>query len=106
MMFFCQLAFASSYKEVQFVNRTGYTVSYLSCRDSESDREWGDGFAGSDGIENGASKTINYNAEMRYFDIKMVLADGREYVFPKCDFYEAWRITLSPQGDSFVVWKN
>ena len=89
---------AANWKNLEIVNNTGYTIEriYIGGGDCLGDNV----------LPNSSSHTIRYNADVRYWDITIVLRGGSSYGY-NCDLSGAWRITFFQNNKgSFSVSKN
>lgn len=92
-------AFAE-WKNLEVVNHTGFDIKRLYISSSGSG-VWGKDLLGSKILKNGDTKTISYNGEYRYYDLKIVFMNDtyREWTGDhRCDFKNAWRMTIYNSG--------
>lgn len=89
-------AFAADWRNLTVYNYTGFEIKGLYISSSE-DKNWGTNLLGDITLINGSSSTISYNADYRYFDLKIVFMNDsyREWTgSQKRDFKNACRIIL------------
>lgn len=88
-------AFAA-WKDLQVVNHTGYEIKNLYISSSGSG-SWGKDLLGNSTLANGSSKTISYNGDYTYYDLKIIFMNNshREWTGnQRLNFNGAWRITI------------
>ena len=89
-----------------FANYCGRSVVLLYINASSANT-WGSDILGRGNIlANGDSFGCWYNDKYRYFDVKVVFADGSDAVFSRYDFKNLWRLTLYKKGNTYYIKGN
>jgi hypothetical protein len=90
---------SANWKNLQIVNRTGRTIEKIYIGNNDC--------LGESVLRNSKSFSIRYDADIKYWDITMVLRGGKSYGY-HCDLSGAWRITFfqNYKTASFGVAKN
>ena len=92
---------SAAWKDLQVLNHTGYAIKNIYITSSGYGK-WGKDLLGQYNLSNGSSKTISYNADYTYYDVKIVFMNGayREWKGnSRINLNGAWRITIYKKGE-------
>lgn len=97
---------SAKWRNFSFINYSGRIVKYLYISQSGYDR-WGYDILGSSTVlGNGDSHSCRYDDRYRYFDVKVIFADGSDAIFVNHDFRRLWRLTLFNRGGTYTIRSN
>lgn len=89
------------------INDTGRPIKALYIvPQGRQDADWDENIAGSEVMNQGDSRIFYYNPGYRYYNIKIILPNDKEYILPKVDFDDAWRMNIWHDGKKYQVSKN
>ena len=93
-----------------FENHSGTVVKYLYMSPHSYDN-WGEDLLGNTVLWNGESGSFRYNNNFRvyarYYDIKVVFANGDYVTFWNIDFKGLWRLTFFwKNGSTYSIKRN
>ena len=93
-------------RNFSFINYSGRIVKYLYISQSGYDK-WGYDILGNlTMLANGDSCGCWYNDNYRYFDVKVIFADGSDAIFVNHDFRRLRRLTLLNRGGTYTIRSN
>ncbi len=101
-------AYAENTQEVEIVNETQDEIMALYIVPSGIS-EWGRDLIGATPLGFQDSIIFMYDPEIRYYDIKMKLTNGKTYYWrndSKIDFAGRWRMTIYFDGSKYHISKN
>lgn len=98
---------ADSTEPIVVINDTGRPIKalYIVPRERQ-DADWDEDIAGNEDMNQGDARIFYYDPGYRYYNIKIILKNDKEYILPKVDFSDAWRMSIWHDGKKFQVSKN